>query len=62
MRQEIIAFGIVGLTVGVLGVHVYRVYLATPLSKWMLKRGKVKAAMRVRKQALAKPGCSNCKA
>lgn len=48
MNQEQMALVIVALVGARLAFRIFRQYLALPLSKWLLKRGKVKWAMRVR--------------
>ncbi|MBC7690563.1 MAG: hypothetical protein H7222_02245 [Methylotenera sp.] len=57
--QEVIAFGIVALAVLSLAIRFYRSYLAGPVSGWLLGRGKVKWAMRVKAQS-AGGSCGNC--
>jgi hypothetical protein len=49
--QEWIALGIVAAAAGSVGVSAWRHLLAEPLSRWMLKRGRVTAAMKLRAQA-----------
>jgi hypothetical protein len=50
--QELIAYGIVALALGWLGWHFFRAALAIPLARWLLNRGQVKLAMRVKALAL----------
>ncbi len=62
VNQEWIALGVVTLTMSILTLRFYRVFLVAPLSQWMLNLGYVKLAMFLRKQVKAKSGCSSCKA
>ncbi|MCM2321993.1 MAG: hypothetical protein NDJ90_01895 [Oligoflexia bacterium] len=45
--QETLAFAIVALAVGVLLLGFLRKTVAEPFSRWLLKRGQVKWAMRI---------------
>ena len=56
--QEVVALSIVAIAFGVLLVWSYRGYLAAPLARWLLKRGRVGQAMKVR--ATAKSPGSSC--
>jgi hypothetical protein len=59
MFQQAVAFGIVGLAVGAALFHFYKGYVAKPLSKFFLKKGKVKLAMKMRAQ-VEESSCGNC--
>ena len=62
MIQEKIAFGIVVMTVARMGVRFYQRNLAGVISEWILKKGHVKWAMRVRKSvSVPSSTCSSCK-
>gem|GEM_PF-5494739 len=53
MNQEHMALAIVALVGARLAFRIFWHYLALPLSKWLLKRGKVKWAMRIRHGLIA---------
>lgn len=55
--QEIIALAIVSVAAGVALRHGYRKYAVGPLSNFLLKRGKVRMAMRIRG---GKPSAKDC--
>jgi hypothetical protein len=59
MLQQVAAFGIVGLAVCAALFHLYKGYVAKPLSTLFLKKGKVKLAMKMRAQ-VEESGCGNC--
>jgi hypothetical protein len=59
LNQETITFIIVGITALVVLVGFYRSMLAQPLSAFLLKRGNIKWAMKVRSQSKG-TGCDNC--
>jgi hypothetical protein len=59
VTQEICAFGIVGLAAVAALFHFYKGYVAKPLSKILLKKGRVKLAMKMRAQ-IEESGCGNC--
>jgi hypothetical protein len=59
MTQETIAFTIVGLAALTVLVGFYRSVLAEPLSALLLKRGKIKLAMKIRAQTKGS-GCDHC--
>ena len=61
MNQEWIALGIVAIAFVSLWVGLYRRQIAGPLSRLLLKRGRVGMAMKVRAQASEdEAGCGNC--
>jgi hypothetical protein len=57
--QEVLALSIVAIAALITLFRLYRSYLAQPVSHLLLKRGKVKLAMKVRAQAET-AGCGNC--
>jgi purine-cytosine permease-like protein len=61
MDQEVIAVGIVAVTFAFVLGRFFRIYLAIPLSEWLLRREKIRLAMWVRSQVLQKSGCTQCK-
>jgi hypothetical protein len=58
--QEVIALGIVALAALSVLWTFYRKTLAGPLSRWLLRRGQVGLAMKVRAQVREEQGCDNC--
>ncbi len=62
MNQEQIALSIVGLVFLISLVKVYRRYGASFLATFLLRRGQVKWAMKVRKQIQVDAECANCPA
>lgn len=66
--QELIAFGIVGGVIARVLYKFYRACVVPLLSLWLLKSGRVKWAMRLRKQAIqpsnpalsSGAGCGSC--
>jgi hypothetical protein len=61
MSQEILALGIVLMALISLGVKGFRSLLAEPLSNWLLQKGWVKNAVRIRALIPKKSGCTHCK-
>jgi hypothetical protein len=62
MMQEWIAFAIVGIAAGALAGKAFRSVLARPLAEALLRRGKVKLAMKLHAQARDESGsCGGCK-
>jgi hypothetical protein len=59
LNQETITFIIVGITALVVLVGFYRSMLAQPFSQFLLRRGKIKLAMKIRSQSKG-AGCDNC--
>ena len=62
--QEWVALGIVAIAAAIYLFRVFNGYAADPLSRWLLRKGKVAWAMRLRSQgagaAAAAPGCGSC--
>ena len=58
--QDKIAFAIVALAAVAVLVSFFRATLAGPLSRLLLRRGKVKWAMKL-KAGSKEPGCDHCK-
>jgi hypothetical protein len=59
MNQEVVALLIVAVAAGVALRKGYKTYMAPGLANWLLKKGRVKWAMKIKAQAKA-PGCSDC--
>ncbi len=58
--QDGIAFAIVGLNLVWIARRFYRAQVVAPLSLWLLRRGRVKWALRVRGHRIFKRGCEKC--
>jgi hypothetical protein len=59
MNQEQVALMVVGLAFLSVILRVYRRYFAVPLAHFLLKRGRVAFAMKVKAQA-GEVGCGSC--
>ncbi|MGZ3688523.1 MAG: hypothetical protein ACXVCH_18450 [Bdellovibrionota bacterium] len=58
-EQEAVALFLVGIAVASLFRNAFKTYIAGPLSKYFLKRGKVGMAMKLRSHE-KRPGCDDC--
>ena len=58
MTQEMVAFAAVALAAGFLGLRFAKRYLAEPLSRFLLKKNRVRAAMWVNSQISS--SCEGC--
>jgi hypothetical protein len=59
MFQQVATIVIVGAASLAALSHLYKGYIAAPLSKSLLKRGKIKLAMKMRAQ-VQESGCGSC--
>jgi hypothetical protein len=59
MLQEIITFTVVGIALLSALFSFYKAFVAKPLSKFLLKKGRVSLAMKMRSQA-QESGCGSC--
>lgn len=57
--QEWLVFALVGISVLSLSRGFFRTWLAAPIAQFLLKRGKVSVAMKLKKQADG-VGCGGC--
>ena len=58
--QQAVAFAIVALVALVVALKFFRSALAEPIARFLLKRGQVKWAMKLKGTA-QEPGCNGCK-
>lgn len=59
-HQEFVALAIVAFAFASVAWGVFRARLAQPLSRWLLSRGQVKWAMRLRGVGAKDSGCGSC--